>query len=251
MHEMKRVLLACDLDNTVIHSYKHKKDGEVCIEWIDGKEQSYIDRETYDALPILGERCLVIPVTTRSVEQYQRIKWPDGWGSKCAVAANGGILLDEGVPDTEWVSESREAADLYIGEMERLAGLIRQGYDYSICRIVDGMYLYFSCKEGVPVSDKAAEYSAMTRLEAAASGKKIYFFPPRINKGEAVKRLRERFSPDYVIAAGDSCIDIPMLNAADLAICKKEIYPEVMNPNKALLDEGVSFIGNILGNLSF
>ena len=37
---MKKVILACDLDNTLIHSYKHKKDDDICIEFIKEKEQA-------------------------------------------------------------------------------------------------------------------------------------------------------------------------------------------------------------------
>ena len=246
---MKRVILACDMDNTIIHSYKHKKDGDICIEWIDGKEQSYIDCETYEGLGLLGQMTMLIPVTTRSVEQYRRIKWPEGSRPRYAVAVNGGILLDGDRPDAEWASESMEASEEYIDEMKWLMGLIEKEADYSICRIVNEMYLYCSYVERISASGKAGKYSGMTRLDVAASGKKLYFFPPGINKGEALKRLRKRFSPDCVIAAGDSGIDIPMLNGADLAICKKEIYCEVSNPNKALLDEGVPFIGNVLGIL--
>ena len=39
---MKNILFACDLDNTLIHSYKSKREGDICIEWIKDKEQSKI-----------------------------------------------------------------------------------------------------------------------------------------------------------------------------------------------------------------
>ena len=35
------------------------------------------------------------------------------------------------------------------------------------------------------------------------------------NKGTAVDRLREKLKPEFVIAAGDSTFDIPMLSTAD------------------------------------
>ena len=31
---MKEILLACDVDNTLIHSWKHRKEGDLCIEYI-------------------------------------------------------------------------------------------------------------------------------------------------------------------------------------------------------------------------
>ena len=55
-------------------------------------------------------------------------------------------------------------------------------------------------------------------MKVISSGKKIYFFPPEINKGTAVIRLKQKFDSQLVICAGDSAIDIPMLNMADVSI---------------------------------
>ena len=38
----KNLIFATDLDNTLIHSYKSKRDGDICIEKYQGKEFSYI-----------------------------------------------------------------------------------------------------------------------------------------------------------------------------------------------------------------
>ena len=65
---MKNILIACDLDNTLIHSYKQKRDGDMCIEWINGKEQSYINKETYEQIEELKMLARYTPLTTRSIE---------------------------------------------------------------------------------------------------------------------------------------------------------------------------------------
>ena len=75
-------------------------------------------------------------------------------------------------------------------------------------------------------------FAGQTSLDIAVSGRKVYFFPPPLNKGTAVKRLKERFQPEKTICAGDSVIDIPMLRAADLAIL----------PNPDLLQDGNSAV---------
>ncbi len=248
---MKKIILACDLDNTLIHSYKTKKDGDVCIEWIHEKEQGYMDKETYMGLPDLGSSVMIVPVTTRSIEQYQRLMWPAEWHPRFSVTTNGAILLEESETDYEWMSESKKCASGYMNEMLGLMERLIAEDDYLRCRMVDDMYLFSYCKEGVSISEKVKKYSDISDLSVVASGKKIYFFPPGINKGAAVRRIRKRFSPDYVIAAGDSSIDLPMLDEADYAICKGDVYDLVSSPEKIVFDMTKSFIENIVDALRF
>ena len=71
----------------------------------------------------------------------------------------------------------------------------------------------------------------------AVSGRKVYFFPPSINKGHAIERLKTRFKPTYTIAAGDTIIDVPMLLQSDLAIIpdanllSNSMVPHLVAPN--------------------
>ncbi len=243
---MKKVILACDLDNTLIHSYKHKKDDDICIEFIKEKEQGYMPVDDYRELHNLDNEIMIVPVTTRSIEQYQRIQWPKPWEPQFAVTTNGAILLDNNEVDQDWTSKSRSEADQYMEEMQALLMQLEAEGDYIRCRMVDEMYIFSYCKEGVNVSEKVRKYAKTNRLSVIASGKKIYFFPPYMNKGEAVKNLRKKFIPDFVIAAGDSSIDIPMLNEADLAVCKKDVFDMVSNNNKKMFNEKMSFCENIM-----
>ena len=66
-----------------------------------------------------------------------------------------------------------------------------------------------------------AHVQGRTRLTGELSGRKLYFFPPGLSKGDALVRLRERFAPARVLCAGDSGIDVPMLEQADVAIVPK------------------------------
>ena len=64
----------------------------------------------------------------------------------------------------------------------------------------------------------ARDWCGGSALQAVVSGRKVYFFPPGIDKGTALRRAVERFGPERVIAAGDSVIDVPMLRQADLVL---------------------------------
>lgn len=49
-------------------------------------------------------------------------------------------------------------------------------------------------------------------------GRKLYLIPTEINKGNAVKYLKEVLSCSFVAASGDSLLDESLLMAADFAV---------------------------------
>ena len=242
---LKKIVLACDLDNTIIHSYKTRNDGDICIEYIHGKEQGYMHPDTYKDIPELASHINIIPVTTRSIEQYIRLKWPDQWHPEYAITTNGAIFLHNTDVDDEWSRNSKEMVCNCMLEMNSLMEQLLKDEDYIRCRMVDDMYLFCYCKDGIEASEKTKQYSNVTGLKVEWSGKKIYFFPPMINKGSAISRLKNRLKCDYIISVGDSFIDIPMLNKADFALCKKKVYDLVENNKKVEYNEERSFSWNI------
>ena len=54
------------------------------------------------------QRVQLLPVTTRSIEQYRRIQWPEETVPRWALTANGAVLLRDGVMDRDWYAQSRE-----------------------------------------------------------------------------------------------------------------------------------------------
>ena len=92
-------------------------------------------------------------------------------------------------------------------------------------RRIDGAYLFLSCPNPEDAAYCRSCLTDMTLL-VETTGRKLYLFPPPINKGAAVARLRRRFGPPAVIGAGDSPIDVPMLRECDWAIA----------PNSALVE---------------
>ncbi|MBE5807567.1 MAG: haloacid dehalogenase [Clostridiales bacterium] len=243
---MCEVLFACDLDNTLIHSYKWRREGDICVEWLKEKAQGYMDPADARLLPVLFRRATVVPVTTRSMAQYRRIQWPEGQGPECAVTTNGAMLLRDDVQDDAWLRQSEALARPYAGEMRTLLAALEADGDYIRCRLVDDMYLFAYCRDGVDPKAKAAALEGRTTLETLVSGRKLYFFPTPFDKGRALERLRALFMPKLVIAAGDSVIDVPMLRAADVALCRESVFGVVENGGKRLLEEGKSLIEIVL-----
>lgn len=215
---MKQVLFACDLDNTLLFSHRYARPGDVCVEWLEGKEQGFMTPWVWETLSRLPENVRLLPVTTRSVEQYRRICWPEGHVPEYAVTTNGGILLGPEGPETAWQAEAQALAEPYQAALREMHEKLPE---WSWClrrRMVDGLYLFAVCPEGTDMKAAAAICRPLTPLTVEASGRKLYLLPPGLEKGTAVERVCGYFMADILICAGDSALDLPMLRLADVAL---------------------------------
>ena len=226
---MKKILFACDLDNTLIHSYKHKMDGDICIEIYNGREQSFISARAVEMLKKIAEKILFIPVTPRSIEQYNRIKWLEDTTPEFAVVSNGANLLHNGEIDLNWQKDFYKNICDYENELQRQLEKYSQDKNFTICRIVDESFLFLKCSDDADIKKVAEEIQGNTNLVVDYSGRKIYLFPPNLNKGEALLKLKEIFEPAKTFAAGDSSIDIPMLNVSDVAFAHSNLKLKYKN----------------------
>ena len=244
-------LFLSDLDNTLLYSYKHRATDDVCIEYDKGTEQGFMTSFIFDLFDRMIDNVCFIPVTTRSVEQYNRIQWPKGLSPEYEVVANGGIMLQNGIIDQEWYNESSYEYCLYKDEIKTLQEKLLSSGNYIRCRIVDDLYLFAYCKDNVDAKQCAKDNSDETQLKVIASGKKLYFFPPNINKGMALTKLRKKLKPELVISAGDSIIDIPMLEKADIAIVPNNYLAKRINGSAKIIvcPENSKFSNYILNTI--
>ena len=180
---MGTILFASDLDNTLLFSHRHRQPEDRCVERLNGAEQGFFTRETPDLLPQVVQRVHLLPITTRSIEQYQRIQWPDGTAPRIALTANGAVLLRDGQVDRAWYAASQA---LVRDHREALAAVLdhltRQGGATSV-RCVEGVYVYAAYPD-IPAAERVArDWCGGSALQAVVSGRKVYFFPPGIDKG--------------------------------------------------------------------
>ncbi len=244
------ILFLCDLDNTLLYSYKHKSDGDVCVEILNGCEQSFVSQRGCDLLDEVLCSVDLIPVTTRSVAQYERIVWPYGSAPRTAVAANGAILLRDGERDLKWLKRSESMAAAAYDDMTMLLKILECDNRVKKCRIVDGMYLFAYCYDEEGAKRCVYEYGALKGLNAADSGRKVYFFPEGIDKGSAAAELKRIFKPELVICAGDSRIDIPMLDLADIAVVPTAAMAEQVKSRCVRVNCGGNFSEFVLTAVS-
>ena len=118
---MSGTLIASDLDRTLIYSAAAAPSGGlvadpqapgtadlVVVERYEGRDISFMTRTAAAALAELATRQVVVPVTTRTPAQLARVRLP-GPAPRYAIAANGGVLLVDGVPDPAWTARTERA----------------------------------------------------------------------------------------------------------------------------------------------
>ena len=202
----------CDLDHTLIYSHRQEiRDARIPVEWLNGKEQSYMT--AYSHAFLREARWLtLIPVTTRSEEQYRRLAFPEEFRIRHALLCNGGKLLSDGREDRSWSEETMERAREVLGMLDeagrRLArlsgGEVRQPEPYYRCAAAED-------PEGI--CGALRREFAGSGIRAERDRRKVYLFPECVNKGEAVRRFAEKYGVTESAGAGDSEMDLPMLNA--------------------------------------
>lgn len=229
MEAGKSDILFSDLDGTLIFSAKRRRVGDIVVDVLRGEPVSCITPRQAKLLP--GLRC-IIPVTTRSLEQYRRIRFPEGFSPEYALCANGGILLVNGVPDEEWTSRSLEAFRESGDELERFRGLLENDPDRCFeIRLVDGLFLFTKSENSARTLERLG---AGGLCGCFAHGRKVFVIPNKLSKGIAVRTLAKRLglARGNIFCAGDSLVDAPMLNEAGTALFTDDIPFEPLNAQR-------------------
>ena len=230
-------ILAYDLDNTLIYSRRRLSEinNPVCVEHLNGQEQSYMSQRSVHLLQKIVERWELIPVTTRSLEQYRRLEFPPTIRPKTALAANGAILLIDDRVDETWRQQSERLADLCRAELQNAAEILAADPRVDLPpRMVDDMYLFLRALSDDAALDVADRLRRLTALPVGISGRKVYAFPRGLDKGAALLRLKQRFSVGKVFAAGDApSTDLSLLKESDAAFVPTEDMAQNLPPGKA------------------
>lgn len=212
-----------DLDGTLIRSVSRKRAGDIVVEYKDGCEITCISSESAKVLAGLDG---IIPVTSRSIEQYKRICIP-GFKPIYALVDNGGNLLINGIPDKEWAEWSNKIAEKHRAELAVCRRLLEEDPDRSFeVRLVDGLFLFTKSDDPKRTLERL---NAFVGLDLYNTGAKVYAIPKELNKGAAVKRLVDVLGRhgERIVCAGDSVMDVSMLEIADLAVCPDDMGLEL------------------------
>jgi hydroxymethylpyrimidine pyrophosphatase-like HAD family hydrolase len=216
------IMLACDLDNTLIYGKPASPGAYTPAESVAGKTVTYISKKALALLENLDPRIAFVPVTARSIEEYRRVGFFASHIPRCAVTSLGGVILKDGEIDAEWQERCRKIAAPVSAEMEALCARARNDARVSRARIVDDVYLFVKSKAAETVAAEIAKGGALDRFTVLRRKEKIYVVPKGIDKGCATQRAREMLGAHQLLAAGDSEADIPFLALADCAFVPRE-----------------------------
>lgn len=221
-----KIIYATDIDRTLIFSHKFVEEYKPdciysAVEKIDNKEISYMSADVLKRLHKLNENksIEIIPVTTRSIDEYNRIDL--GIKPKFVIAACGGVILENGEPIKEY--DAVITADINAVE------LLQAGMDLSELKSVqrDSKYIenkyIFTKTNNTKLFDEeiAPLIYAYTSLNFTRQRDKVYVIPKSFSKGVALRWLTHYIGADTVVATGDGELDLAMLATADYAVIPK------------------------------
>lgn len=229
---MSKEVFFSDLDQTLLYSYRSvsallsstdERHDLVVAEIYQDAPFGYIEFNANAQLGEISRGMDFVPTTTRTVAQYERIRFPQV-KVEYAVTTNGGVILHNGVPDSEWseyvvnnvLAESAFVSDVYnILEAEYgSAEWVRKMYQ------VEDFFMYFALdRELMPETfvDDMEERASTWNYTVSLQGRKLYLIPANLSKGNAVKEVRNRLGSSFMSAAGDSILDKSILLIADEA----------------------------------
>lgn len=232
-------LIATDLDRTMIYSrgalsldasHEGNTAGLLCVEMYNGEPLSYVTSDAERMLERLAMSAVVVPTTTRTIAQFQRIALP-GAPWRYAITSNGGNILVDGVPDTQWrsaIDSATTASGATLVEVTaELNRRIDDGWAGGV-RVADELFCYVVVDLAAQPSDFLEEWGEWCEARgwgASQQGRKIYTMPNAVCKSLAVGEVRSRLIADgtltvdsELLAAGDGSLDAQMLTVADAAI---------------------------------
>jgi len=220
---MKKILFACDLDNTLIRSHKKRKDDDICVEHYNGREQSFMSPYAVRLFKHLleNENIFFLPVTTRSIEQYKRINLPDKQKIKHALVSNGGILLEHDNVNQIWKAENDNKIKPYKDEFLNVYEMFKDYKNITSTRIVDERFVFWAFENAEQAADFRDAVGGKTGLKVELQGRKVYALPEFLTKGRSVAEYMKKYDFSYLVSAGDSGVDLSMLETADTAIVPK------------------------------
>ncbi len=230
-------LLACDLDQTLIYSSRALRfsmpDAAApvlrSVEVLDGRPISFMTLAAAELLTALSAADVFVPCTTRTVEQFQRVRLPlapsrPGSSPGYAVTSNGGNLLVDGVPDLDWrtslasrISESGCSLAEVVQELT-----VRAGGDWVLKRrTADDLFCYLVVDLALVPAGFLADWGGWCEERGwllSVQGRKVYSTPLALRKAAAIEEVARRVGTTRVLAAGDGRLDAEMLQFADAGI---------------------------------
>lgn len=227
-----------DLDRTMVYTNNSMALPELdattflrVAELYKHKPLSYLTEAAHSMLEVINENAFFVPVTTRTIEQYSRIRIPGmteanfsaNTADQYAVTSNGGRILVNGKEDEDWSKEIAYKLQATCAPLEDVTELLSKADDETwlvMRRTAEDLFAYLVLDRAeTPQSflDDVTSQMAEWNWSVSMQGRKFYCVPSFLTKGVAFQEVVSRTGADYSMAAGDSLLDIPLMEAATIA----------------------------------
>lgn len=218
-------VFASDLDQTLIYSRKwladlSEDDRDVdCVEIYNEKSASFMLTRASKKLQMIHEQFKFVPVTTRTRSQFERINFKEVTPN-LAIVANGGMILVEGELDQEWNKhiENTMKSITPLADMKAKVEHLKNLENFKKFGNADGLFFYIvmHTKEyDVSAVEKYIDVFKDHGWGVHIHGRKIYFIPDCISKGQALEYVKKKYGFTTIVSAGDSSLDLPLQDVSD------------------------------------
>jgi hydroxymethylpyrimidine pyrophosphatase-like HAD family hydrolase len=249
-------LFASDLDRTLIYSKRALNEMEtpwnksmIGVEAKNGEHVSFMTKDSYYLLKEIATKHLFVPVTTRTFEQYKRIFiFEEEMPMTYCITSNGAKIHYKGELLKDWAEtiHTRLKEDC----MEKNE-LLEKLQNYSLqgeLKIADNLFFYYVLKTNIDedLKSELIKVALENGWNLSLQGRKLYFMPSPICKGEAIKYIMEREGVEKSIGAGDSLLDYPFLNICQIGYIPRHgelTLEKIINPTHHLTIQKGAFAG--------
>jgi hydroxymethylpyrimidine pyrophosphatase-like HAD family hydrolase len=226
------MIFASDLDRTLVYSNRAITElgipASSKLKPIEKKEDhwvAFMTESAYIALKELCQRCVFIPVTTRTIEQFKRfVIFEKEIPLTYAITSNGANILYKGELLKEWSEhvlmrlQTESVAQVELLSLLAKEGLFFQGQ----MKQAENLFFYYILNSYPPTVDTHAINEIVSKYgwRISLQGRKLYFIPRVINKGAALEYICTREGMEAFAGAGDSVLDWDFLQ-----MCRYRFVP--------------------------
>jgi hypothetical protein len=226
------VMITTDLDRTLIFSPRATAQlggalPRSVVEVLDGRVISELADVVRDRLAELGRlpsaELTLVPTTTRTVRQVQRIDLP--FTPRFLIAGSGGVVVEKGRIDPVWAETTARRLQECAPAAEVRAVLDGLVDDGTVLRAytADDQFCYaiVDPERFTPEDVEALTATLIPRSwRVAHQGAKVYVLPDALHKAHAIGYVQGRLADELgsrptLLAAGDTWLDAEMLDLAD------------------------------------
>lgn len=231
------MIFASDLDSTLIYSSRHcsliNEEELLPVDFYKNQMCSFITKRMQSTLEHINESMIFVPVTTRSRDQYTRIKYIyDVLKPKYAVVANGGIILKNGIELPAWsdISLSKLKQVVSTLDMIKLCSFFLESDFVKTYKSCEDLFIYSILDEdklsnSISHGEVDINYLRVLRsfckdynYSVSKQGKKVYIVPKCINKYDPIEYIKHLENITVLVSAGDSLLDYPLIKNSSYGI---------------------------------